>query len=125
MALSHKTAAAVFQEICAIPVDDNLNFEFLRTEDIREIDEYPGIRVYLKARYDPLAVPVTVDVTAGDRITPSAIVYRYPFSFDEGTAEIMAYPIETVLAEKLETILSGTSPPPASAIFMTYTSYGG
>lgn len=105
-ALSHETAAVVFREVCAVAVDDDLEFEFLRTDDIREIDEYPGVRVYLKARYEPLAVSVTVDVTTGDRITPAAVVYEYPFTFDEGSAEIMAYPIETVLAEKLETVLS-------------------
>lgn len=105
-ALSHETAKRAFGEICAIELDDDLTFELLRTEDIREIDEYPGIRVYLQAKYHPLAVPLTVDVTTGDKITPGAIVYEYPFVFDEGSAKIMAYPLETVLAEKLETVLS-------------------
>lgn len=104
--LSHETAKEVFGEVCSIDIDDDLIFELTRTEDIREIDEYPGIRAFLKVHYPPLAVPITVDVTTGDKITPSAIVYDYPFVFDEGTARIMAYPIETILAEKLETVLS-------------------
>lgn len=103
--LTHDKATEVFSAICAIGVDDDLSFELLRTEDIRETDEYPGIRVFLHARYGTLSVPLTVDVTTGDRIIPDAIAYEYPFVFDEGSARIMAYPLETVLAEKIETIL--------------------
>ena len=104
--LTHEKAAEVFSGICAIDVDDDLSFELLRTEDIREADEYPDIRVFLCARYEPLAVPLSIDVTTGDKITPDAIAYEYPFVFDEGSAHIMAYPLETVLAEKIETVLS-------------------
>ncbi len=104
--LTHRKAAEVFGEICAIDADDDLSFELLRTDDIRETDEYPGIRVFLRACYDPLAVPLTVDVTTGDKITPDAIAYVYPFVFDEGSATVMAYPLETVLAEKIETVLA-------------------
>lgn len=104
--LTHEKAIEVFGEICAVGVDDDLVFELLRTEDIREVDEYPGIRVFLRVCYDPLAVPLAVDVTTGDRITPDAIAYEYPFAFSEGSACIMAYPLETVLAEKIETVLA-------------------
>ena len=104
--LTHKKVAEVFNDICAINADDNLSFELLRTEDIREMDEYPGIRVFLRAHYEPLKVPLSIDVTTGDRITPNAIEYKYPFVFDEGSAKIMAYPLETVLAEKIETVLA-------------------
>ena len=104
--LTHSKVAEVFGEICAIDAEDDLSYELLRTDDIRETDEYPGIRVFLRACYDPLAVPLTVDVTTGDKITPSAITYEYPFVFDEGSATVMAYPLETVLAEKIETVLA-------------------
>lgn len=104
--LTHEKAAEVFGGICDIDVDDDISFEMIRTEDIREVDEYPGIRVFLRACYKPLAVPLSIDVTTGDKITPDAIVYEYPFVFDEGSARIMAYPLETVLAEKVETVLS-------------------
>ena len=104
--LTHSKAAEVFGEICAIDAEDDLSYELLRTDDIREMDEYPGIRVFLRACYDPLAVPLAVDVTTGDKITPDAIVYEYPFVFDEGSAMVMAYPLETVLAEKIETVLA-------------------
>ena len=95
-----------FRDIVTVQVDDDWEFVFDRTEDIRETDDYPGIRVHLKANYAPMSVPLTVDVTTGDRITPDAVEYSYPLLFDEGEICLMAYPIETVLAEKLETVVS-------------------
>lgn len=106
VSLSHETATQVFGEICQIEVDDDLSFELLHTENIREVDDYPGLRLFLRVNYAPLAVPITVDVTTGDVITPAPILYEYPFVFDEGTAPIMAYSTETILAEKVEAILS-------------------
>lgn len=104
--LTHESAESAFREIIAIPSDDDWRFQFVRTEDIRETDDYPGIRVHLKAVYAPMEVPITVDVTTGDRITPAPMEYDYPMLFDEGSIRLMAYPLETVLAEKLETVVS-------------------
>ncbi|MDY4122994.1 MAG: nucleotidyl transferase AbiEii/AbiGii toxin family protein [Ellagibacter isourolithinifaciens] len=104
--LTHESAERTFREIAATPADDDWKFEFDRTEDIRKTDDYPGIRVYLKASYAPMSVPLTVDVTTGDRITPDAVEYSYPLLFGEGEISLMAYPLETVLAEKLETVVS-------------------
>ncbi len=104
--LTHESAESVFREIAAMPADDDWTFEFDRTEDIREADDYPGIRVHLKALYPPMAVPLTIDVTTGDAITPEPMEYEYPLLFDEGSIRLMAYPLETVLAEKLETVVS-------------------
>jgi hypothetical protein len=105
-ALSHESAERAFRDIAAVQADDDWKFEFDRTEDIRETDEYTGIRVHLKGIYAPMVVPLTVDVTTGDRITPDAVEYSYSLLFDEGVISLMAYPIETVLAEKLETVVS-------------------
>lgn len=104
--LTHESAESVFREVASIPADDDWEFEFDRTEDIREADDYPGIRVHLKALYPPMAVPITIDVTTGDKITPASVEYDYPLLFDEGVISLMAYPLETVLAEKLETVVS-------------------
>ena len=104
--LTHESAERAFREIAAVQADDDWEFEFDRTEDIRETDDYPGIRVHLKANYAPMSVPLTVDVTTGDRITPEAIEYSYPLLFGEGEITLMAYPVETVLAEKLETVVT-------------------
>ncbi len=104
--LTHESAENVFRQIAAIDVDDDWTFEFDRTEDIRETDDYPGIRVHLKANYAPMSVPLTIDVTTGDKITPGPIEYEYPLLFDEGSIRLMSYTIETVLAEKLKTLVS-------------------
>ena len=104
--LTHESAERAFRDIVAVQADDDWEFEFDRTEDIRETDDYPGIRVHLKGNYAPMSVPLTVDVTTGDRITPDAMEYSYPLLFGEGEISLMAYPIETVLAEKLETVVS-------------------
>ena len=123
--LTHETASEVFRDICEIDADDDFDFEFLRTENIRETDDYPGIRVFLVAHYDPMAVPLSIDMTTGDAITPEAMEYEYPLAFDEGSIRIMAYPVETVLAEKLETVLSrgiaNTRPRDYYDIYMLWT----
>jgi predicted nucleotidyltransferase component of viral defense system len=104
--VTHDTVRGIFEEIGATPVEDNVKFEVLNTSDIREGDDYPGIRVAMKANYPPLAVPLSVDVTTGDKITLRAIEYSFKLLFDDRTIKIMAYNLETVLAEKLETIVT-------------------
>lgn len=104
--LTHDAILRIFQEICAISVDDNVQFAVERIADIRETDDYPGIRVSLKANYSPISVPLTVDVTTGDMITPREVEYSLPMLFDDREIRIWAYNLETVLAEKLETVLS-------------------
>lgn len=104
--LTHESAEKAFREIAAVEVDDDFEFKFIRTEDIREGDEYPGIRVHLTADYEMMSSPVTVDVTTGDKITPRAIEYSYHLLFDDRSILLMAYPLATVLAEKLETVIS-------------------
>ena len=104
--LTHESIQKIFDEICAIPLENDVRFETVGISDIRETDDYPGIRVALKADYLPISVPLTVDVTTGDKITPREVEYTFPLLFDDRKIRIMAYNLETVLAEKLETILS-------------------
>jgi predicted nucleotidyltransferase component of viral defense system len=104
--LTHETIRGIFEEVCKIQVDDDVMFEIISTTDIREADDYPGIRVNMKANYPPISVPLTVDVTTGDKVTPHEIEYTFSPMFDERTISIMAYNLETVLAEKLETVVS-------------------
>ena len=104
--LSHESILSIFKDICAVKIEDDVEFEILGVVDIRETDDYPGIRVSLKANYAPISVPLTVDVTTGDMITPSEIKYAFPMLFDDRMISIFAYNFETILAEKLETVLS-------------------
>lgn len=126
--LTHESIQAIFAEICAVQVDDDVQFELASISDIREGDEYPGIRVALKANYPPISVPLTVDVTTGDRITPREVEYTFSLLFDDRSIQVLAYNLETVLAEKLETVLSrsiaNTRPRDYYDIFILYTLRG-
>lgn len=106
VSLTHDKIRGIFEEICSVKIEDDIEFEIIGIADIRETDDYPGIRVNLKANYDPISVPLTVDVTTGDIITPREIEYSFSLLFDDRKISIWAYNIETVLAEKLETVLS-------------------
>lgn len=106
LSLTHEALHSIFSEICSIEIDDDVQFEISGITDIRETDDYPGLRVILKANYPPISVPLTVDVTTGDAITPSEIMVSFSMMFDEGTIDVFAYSLETILAEKIETILS-------------------
>lgn len=104
--LTHEAARKAFEEICAIQTDDDFTYSVVRTSNIRKADKYPGIRVHLKATYPPLSMPLTVDVTTGDKIVPGVVLYPYRLAFDNTTVDVFSYPTATVLAEKLETVLS-------------------
>lgn len=104
--VNHENVRRIFEEIASISIEDDVKFEVLNMSDIREGDDYPGIRVSLMANYPPLAVPLSVDVTTGDKITPREIEYSFKLLFDDRTIKIMAYNLETVLAEKLETVVA-------------------
>lgn len=104
--LTHESIREIFGELCAVEIADDVKFELVDISDIREGDDYPGIRAQLKANYPPISVPLTVDVTTGDVITPREIEYTFSLLFDDRTISILAYNLETVLAEKIETVLS-------------------
>lgn len=106
LSLTHEAMHSIFSEICSIEIDDDVQFEISGITDIRETDDYPGLRVSLKASYPPISVPLSVDVTTGDAITPSEIMVSFSTMFDEGTIDVFAYSLETILAEKIETVLS-------------------
>ncbi|MBI9095762.1 MAG: nucleotidyl transferase AbiEii/AbiGii toxin family protein [Sphaerochaeta sp.] len=76
--LNHESIREIFEHICTIEVVDDVSFSVNTTTNIRKTDEYPGIRVSLIASYPPLQVPLSVDVTTGDKITPREIEFPFP-----------------------------------------------
>lgn len=99
--------SAIFEQIIQIQVDDDLTFEFKSINEIREGDDYNGYRVHLIGKFPPMAVPLKLDITTGDKITPKEIKYEYKMMLDESKSiSVLAYNLETILAEKLEAILS-------------------
>lgn len=91
--------------ILRIPLDDGVIFEIKDIQPIREDDAYNNFRVSLQAIYGKMKIPMKIDITTGDKITPREISYQYPFLFEDKTVSVMAYSIETILAEKYETII--------------------
>lgn len=96
---------SVIKEILSVDIDDGIDFVFKSIEPIREDDDYNNFRVHIAARYGKINAPMKIDITTGDTITPSEIQYFYPLSFEDRCISVMAYTLETVLAEKYETII--------------------
>ncbi len=96
---------SIIREILSSDVDDGIDFVFRKIEPIREDDTYRNFRVHIDARYGRINSPMKIDITTGDEITPAAIQYNYPFLFEDKTVPVMAYTLETILAEKYETII--------------------
>ena len=93
-------------EISNIDLDDNVKFRIKKVSEIMDEAEYSGIRFSMDAVLDGAVIPLKIDISTGDVITPREIAYSYKLMFEDRTIPIMTYPIETVLAEKLETVIS-------------------
>lgn len=103
--LTEKAIQEALSEICAIPLGDEVSLELDHITPIREDDEYGGFRVAIIAKYESINTPLKIDITTGDIITPEAIRYAFQSNFEDKKIEVWAYNIETILAEKVETIL--------------------
>ena len=103
--LDEQTLRSLFHEILLIETGDGITFEMKSIAAIREDSEYSGLRVSLVACYGRIANTFHVDITTGDAITPGAINYEHQPLFDEEPIPMLVYPLETILAEKIETIL--------------------
>ena len=104
--VDEKTIRSMFEEICTIEIPDDITFSFRSIGEIREGDEYTGYRVALTADFPPMAVPLKLDITTGDKITPKEIEYSFKLLMEDRSISILAYNLETILAEKLETVVS-------------------
>ena len=107
--LTPEAIRTALESICAVPCDDEVSFTVGSITPIREDDIYGGYRVMLDAGYDTIVTPLSIDVSTGDVITPHAVEYYFNEIFDDSKSfRLWAYNIETVLAEKVETILRRT-----------------
>lgn len=105
IALKEERIKEIVEEIINIDVDDGIRFEIKDISYIREEDEYENFRISLIASVGKTKNPMKLDLTTGDAITPREIEYTYPCIFSKEDIKIMAYPLETILAEKYETII--------------------
>lgn len=104
--VNEETIQKMIEDIIAVPIDDDISFRIKSIGEIREGDEYTGYRVTLSADYEKMAVPLKLDITTGDKITPREIEYSYKLMMEDRSIRVLAYNLSTILAEKLETVVS-------------------
>ena len=96
----------IISQIISIPLDDGVSFRIKRISEIMEEADYPGVRVSMETKFDGVITPLKIDISTGDIITPREIKYNFNLMLEDRTIEVWAYNLETVLAEKLETVIS-------------------
>lgn len=99
----------IIEEVSRIDLPDGVSFTINNVSEIMDEAEYPGVRVAMTAYMDGVKVHLKVDISTGDVITPHAIEYSYKLMLEDRTINLLAYNLETILAEKLETIISRTT----------------
>lgn len=99
-------AQRIVFEICAIPLDDNIIFRITSVSDIMTDFEYPGVRISIEAVLERMRQVIKLDISTDDVITPSAVEYEYKLMFEDRTIRLLTYNVETLLAEKIQTILA-------------------
>lgn len=104
--LTEDDISDILAEIVSIPLEDGITFHINRISEIMDEAEYPGIRVTMEAELGTMRTPLKLDISTGDAITPREISYEFKLMFEDRSICILAYNLETVLAEKLETVLS-------------------
>lgn len=103
--LDEENLTQILNEIIKIDAGDNIKFELLNIENIREDDDYGGFRVHINAVFDNMPTDLKIDVTTGDKITYREIKYSYNLLLEDRSINIWSYNIETIIAEKYESII--------------------
>lgn len=104
--LTKDSAQRIVEEIISINIPDCVHFDITKVSDIMEGHDYPGIRFMLEARLEKMRQAIKIDISTGDVITPQAVEYSYKLMFEDRTISLWTYNIETLLGEKLETIMA-------------------
>lgn len=103
--VSEEKMVQILNEILSLNIDDGVRFEVVDVTDIRADDEYGGNKYHIVGKLENLKVALEIDISTGDEITPRELNYKYISLFENKKIEIDAYNIETILAEKIQTIL--------------------
>lgn len=96
----------ILKEILDINIGDNVKFQIINSTPIREEDDYGGLKYNIVAIFDNLRVNLSIDIATGDTITPKEIEYNYKMLFEDRKLQIMTYNIESIIAEKFQTVVS-------------------
>lgn len=103
--ISKSKMLEILNEILSINLNDGAKFDIINITDIRQEDEYGGNKYHITGRVNNTKVNLEVDISTGDKITPKELKFKYPLLFEDRSILINSYNIETILAEKIETIL--------------------
>lgn len=104
--LSAEDVRRIVDEMKDIDLGDGVTFEIKEVSSIMDEMEYPGIRFTMNAIMGKLITPMKIDISTGDVITPRAIEYPYKLLLDDRSIRLWSYNLETILAEKLQTVLA-------------------
>ena len=104
--LDKENATKIIEDIIAVEIPDGVQFRITKVTDIMEEHDYPGIRFMLEATLDKMRQAIKIDISTGDIITPRAVEYSYQLMFEDRAISLWTYNLETLLAEKLETIMA-------------------
>lgn len=104
--LTRESIIKIFEDVTKLSADDNVKFDFFSIEEIRKDDDYGGFKVSILGQLENVKVIVNIDIATGDPITPNAVIYEYKCLFDKEIISFQAYNFETIIAEKLQTVLS-------------------
>lgn len=96
----------IFNEILSVDLGDEVKFEILDVKDIREEDQYGGVKINILSTMETLKIHLAIELTVGDKITPREITYNYNCIFEDKKIPILAYTLETVIAEKYHCIVT-------------------
>ena len=106
--ISKEKMVEVLNQVLEINLNDNVKFEVVNITDIRQEDEYGGNKYHIKGKLENLTISLEIDISTGDEITPRELKYEYSSLFESKKIFINSYNIETILAEKIETVLRRT-----------------
>ena len=106
LTLTKENAVNVIEDIISLELPDGIRFRITKVEDIMEEHDYPGIRLTMETTLDKMRQAIKIDISTGDVITPDAVEYDYRLMFEDRAISLWTYNLETLLAEKLETIMA-------------------
>ena len=104
--VNKETITRIINEILAIEIDLDISYKLIKLTPIRNADVYEDFCASIECKFGKINTKLNIDITTGDVITPREIKYSYSKILEEGTIPIITYTIETILAEKFETISS-------------------
>ena len=103
--ISKNKIVKILNEILSIDLKDGTKFDIVNITDIRQEDEYGGNKYHITGRINNTKVNLEIDISTGDKVTPKELKFKYPLLFENRSILINSYNIETILAEKIETVL--------------------